>query len=324
VSSGDTILRGAALLLLLASCSRPTEVELRLFPCGLAGALPVAVDLDVQGYDAEGAMLTPLHASFAVAAGVLGDGYATVGLRRPPGIATADFTLTWHDATGDAQVVMHPALVVPKVGEVLELGAEMCAPVETTSSGGSSTGEGTSTGSSTGSSTGMGTESGTGSSTSSGASSSTGEGTSTGTSTGDTSGGSSTGEPSMAGDACSTGPDQYFCEHGGSGELGKLLECVNDIWTEADIKALCVLDVYCPASTGLVDPVAVGCSGMGAIGWACVCQDKVPLPCVGDEMGCSADETILLCIDDGMGMQIRTRGSCVSCVDSIDGPQCSG
>jgi len=322
VSFGDSILRGAALLL-LGSCARPTQVELRLFPCGLAEALPVSVDLDVQGYDAAGTALAPLHASFPLAAGVLGDGYATVGLNRPPGIATADFTLTWHDGAGGAQVVMHPALEVPSVGEVLELGAEMCAPIDSSSSGGTSTGEGTSTSTSTGM-----TGSGTGSSTSSGesSSSSTGDGTSTGTSTGETTESSTTGEPSMVGAACNMVNDQFFCENGGPGQLGTLLECDNNIWTAADLVKRCNLDVYCPLETGLVEPVAVGCSGLGAFDWACVCQDKVPLECIGDEANCVGNDRITLCIDDGEGKMIRTKGVCaVLCIDDdIAGPLCTG
>jgi hypothetical protein len=86
--------------LLLTACAKPTEVELRLKPCGE----PVKVDLDIQGYDGEGAAMTPLSASFEISdEGVFGDGYATVGLKKPEGMVTADFTLTWHgsdDARG--------------------------------------------------------------------------------------------------------------------------------------------------------------------------------------------------------------------------------
>lgn len=322
MSFGDSILRSAALWLLLGGCARPTEVELRLYPCGFAGALPVSVDLEVRGYDAMGTALKPLTASYMVAAGVLADGYATVGLRPPEGIATADFIVTWHDAVGGAQVVMHAALAVPTVGEVLELGADMCAPVDSTSSGvvTTSTGEGTST------STGVvvttsGTDSGT-------SSTSTGDSTSTSasTSTGDSTGTSTTGEMSMVGDPCNMANDQFFCEGGGPGQLGTLLECTNSIWTAANLKSRCSLPVYCPPETGLVDPVAVGCSGQGAFDWACVCQDQVPLECLGDEASCLGNDRITLCIDDGQGKKIRTKGVCaVFCVDAdIAGPWCTG
>jgi hypothetical protein len=319
VSSGDFILRGAALLVWLGSCARPTEVELRLFPCGLAGMLPVAVDLDVQGYDAAGVALTPLRASFAVAASVLDDGYATVGLRRPPGISTADFTLTWRDATGGAQLVMHPALVVPKLGEVLELGAEMCAPVGSTSSGSSSSGDATSTSTSSSSGTSTSTSSGT----SSGTSSSSGTSTSGSTSTGATTESSTTGELSIVGSSCDMVNEQFYCENGGAGQLGTLLECENLVWVEADLVKRCDLDAYCPASLGLIGPVAVGCSGLGLSGWSCVCQDSVPVPCLGDEAKCTGNVNLTLCIDDGQGMAIRTKGVCISCLDEdIEGPWC--
>ena len=323
MSFGDPILRGAALLLLLGSCARPTEVELRLFPCGLTNMTPVTVDLDVQGYDAAGTALAPLHASFAVAMGDLGDGYATVGLRPPAQIATADFTLTWRDAMGGAQVVTHAALDVPAVGEVLELGADMCVPLGSTASSGTSTGEGTSTG--TGTSTGSSSSSsstGGGTSTSS-SSSSTGEGTSTSTSTGETTETSTTGESSMVGSGCVIPDEQYYCEHGGPGQVGTLLECVRSLWTKANLKERCDDNSYCEG-LGLVEPVGVGCSGEGAIGWICVCQDKVPVPCLFEEAGCDVSK-LLLCIDDGQGTEIRTRGACVEFCSEADpaGPQCS-
>ena len=325
VSSGDSILRGAALLLLIGGCARPTEVELRLFPCGLAGATPVSVELDVQGYDADGAALSPLNASFAVAAEVLGDGYATVGLRPPATMASADFTLTWRDAKGAAEVVTHAARAVPALGEVLELGAEMCAPLDATSSSGEGTSTSTGTSGGTSTSSGEGTSTSTSTSTGEGTSTSTGESTSTSTSTGETTESSTTGEPSMVGDGCNMAVDQYFCEHGGPGQLGTLLECVGATWTEAKLEQRCNLNDFCPPNLGLVEPKAVGCSGEGAIGWACVCQDKQPQACDGDEAACVGIQRIDLCIDDGEGTLVRTRGLCtVLCLDvDIAGPQCS-
>lgn len=325
VSFGDSILRGAALVLLLGSCAQPTEVELRLFPCGFAGALPVSVDLEMQGYDAGGTALAPLTASFAVAAGVLDDGYATVGLRRPPGVSTADFTLTWRDAGGSAQVVMHAGLAVPKVGEVLELGAEMCVPPDSSSSSGTSTGEGTSASStSTSTSSTSSTSTSTGVVTDSSTGTSTGESTSTSTSTGE--GTSTTGEPSILGDDCNMVDEQFYCEGGGPGQLGTLLECVGLVWTKADLQKRCDLAAYCPAELNQVDPVAVGCSGVGLSDWACVCQDKLPLPCIGDVAGCGGSTRITLCVEDEMGVPIQTKGVCAPmCVDAdINGPMCTG
>ncbi len=320
MSFGDPILRGAALLLLLGSCARPTEVELRLFPCGLAGVTPVTVDLDVQGYDAAGTALAPLHASFAVAGGDLGDGYATVGLRPPAQIATADFTLTWRDPMGGAEVVTHTAVGVPAVGEVLELGAEMCVPQGSTGSTSTSTGEGTSTSTSTGSSS---SSSSTGEGTSS-SSSTTGEGTGTSTSTGETTETSTTGEPGKEGGDCVIPNEQYYCEGGGPGQVGTLLECVVDKWTKANLKERCEDNGYCEG-LGLVEPVGVGCSGEGEVGWICLCQDKVPVPCLLEEEGCMEISKLSLCIDDGQGTKIRTKGACAEYCSTVDpaGPQCS-
>ena len=130
----------------------------------------------------------------------------------------------------------------------------------------------------------------------------------------------------MVGDPCDMDSDQFFCEGGGPGQMGALLECIGNVWTAANLMTRCNLDAYCPPELGLVNPVAVGCSGQGAFDWACVCQDGAPMECLGDEAMCLGDDKITLCVDDGQGKKIRTEGRCaVFCVDdTIDGPWCTG
>ena len=105
-----------------------------------------------------------------------------------------------------------------------------------------------------------------------------------------------------------------------------MLECIGNVWTAAYLMTRCNLDAYCPPELGLVNPVAVGCSGQGAFDWACVCQDGAPMECLGDEAMCLGDDKITLCVDDGQGKKIRTEDRCaVFCVDdTIDGPWCTG
>jgi hypothetical protein len=303
-------------VLMLAGCGKPTEVELRLVPCGM----PDQVDLDIQGYDAEGTALPPLHKNFSIAdAGVFGDGYATVGLRPPDGMVTADFTLIWRTAD-ELEVVTLTGLTVPAVGEVLELGAADCMPVgdSTTSTGGSteamstSTGPGTSTGgtSTTGGETSTGT---TGTSTTD-----VTTGGTTVETTGSTTDDSTTGEPGMKDTPCPGQDGDYFCEHGGPGEVGELLVC-NGTWmvTDCDVGTLC-------ANLGYTMPVAIGCSGVGDQ-FACLCQEEEGVECVGGEMACDMSGLILtMCVDDGMGKSIVTQAECAMCEEPEAGmPYCA-
>jgi len=282
-------------LLLLTACSKPTEVELRLYPCGE----PVEVDLDIQGYDGEGKALALLQKSFAISdPGVFGDQYATVGLNKPEGMVTADFTLTWHLEDDALEVVTLTGKKVPAAGEVLELGADDCLPVggttaamtEPTSTGTStststaSTSTSTSTGEDTTGSTGMATTTG---STSDGTTT-TGTTSATDTSTGDM----TTGEESLLGKPCD--PDDpkgaFYCEDSGPGLIGSLIECAVDTWVEADC------GVNACAMIQFAMPVAVGCSGVG-YAFSCVCQEATPVEdCVTEDQGCDDDMmTITLC-----------------------------
>lgn len=295
---------------LLAACAKPTEVELRLVPCGE----PVRVDLDVQGYDAEGEALAPLHASFAISdSGVFSDNYATVGLVKPDGMVTADFTLTWYGSDDVQEVVVLTGRTVPAAGEVLTLGAEGCAPVgdETTSDvpTGTSTGApetvtGTSTGSS---STGDDT-------TTTGTSTTTGSATDGTTTTGTTeatdasSTGATTGDDTMLGDNCGGDP-AFFCEGSGPGKIGQLLEC-QGTWQLGD----CEL-TDCPA-LGFPQYKVVGCSGEEIFG--CICQADPGTPCVPADQKCDPDGmTMTLCLDG-----VLSKTVCAKCYEDPNGPYC--
>lgn len=313
-------------LLLLSACSKPTEVELRLYPCGT----PVKVDLDIQGYDGGGNALALLQKSFVIAdPGVFGDQYATVGLHKPDGMVTADFTLTWHDEGGALEVVTLTGKNVPDAGEVLELGADECLPVGGTTA---MTGEPTSTGTSTSTgpastSTGDDTTGSTGMSSST--ASTTDATTSTGTTmmTGETSTGeaSSTGEESMLDEPCPGQTGDLFCEHAGPGMVGTLLKC-DGVWEKADPTdpAVCSLSLWCPMmETGFAAPEAVGCSGVDK-NLACVCRDVPSEPCVPADQGC-AGNVITLCYDAGDGDGARiTKALCgASCDEGTpDMPYC--
>ena len=304
-------------LLLLTACSKPTEVELRLYPCGE----PDKVDLDIQGYDGGGNALPLLQKSFAISdPGVFGDKYATVGLSKPDGMVTADFTLTWHLAGGALEVVMLPGKNVPDAGEVLELGADGCMPVGGTTTGmtepTSSTGASTST--STGpesTSTGDDTTGSTGS-TGTATTGSTSDGmTTTSETTETTTGDMTTGEESLLGKPCDPDDPQgaFYCEDSGPGLIGSLLECEVDTW----VTASCGINdcMMLPFSM----PVAVGCSGVGYT-FACVCQEMTPVDdCMTADQGCDDDMmTITLC---HQGFIAKTICAMCSAVDE-DLPVC--
>jgi hypothetical protein len=318
-------------LSLLAGCAKPTEVELRLYPCGT----PERVDLAVQGYDADGVELAPLQSSFVIAdSGVFSDDYATVGLRKPDGMVTADFTLTWHGTDDSLAVVTLAGVAVPAAGEVLELGAADCMPIGMTTSEptgtdpstGTSTSSGTlgmtTTGSSTDTSTSTGTST-TGSSTDT-----TGESTSTtGESTG-TTGESTTddtttgGGDTLAGMPCDPMMQLFACNNGGPGQVGEVVKCQgNPSEWEVVPPSMCVVSAFC-SDIAIADPVAVGCSG--GLQFACLCTETPPVPCDDTEVPCSDPEMnkLTLCVDFGDG-EVRTQTHCGTCnADDPDKPYC--
>ncbi len=127
----------------------------------------------------------------------------------------------------------------------------------------------------------------------------------------------------MIGGDCDVELTDYYCDGGGPGQLGTLLECINKKWAKADLDKRCNLDAFCN-DIGLLNPKPVGCSGVGPEVFTCVCQSAIPEPCIGDEASCQmGQEIITLCIEDEFDTPIRTKGRCsVVCFEDGDGPMC--
>ncbi len=325
----------------IAGCARPVDVELRLYPCALQGVTATRVELEIIGFDGDGGELPRLSADFEVPPDVLADGYATVGLRKPEGMVTADFIMVWHGTDGVHETSTLRNVVVPEPGAVVELGAEMCSPADTDTTAAAT---GTTTGDTTTSDTTLG-DTTIGDTSTSGpnpdtsttdATTSTTTDATTGTSTGDpssstgdeTTGDETTGEPpSMVGQPCA---QDYYCENSGPGQIGTLLHCPdkgNSNWILANLENACIpFDLFCPPETGLVAPFLVGCSGEGTFGWACVCQDGTV--CDPDvEVGCdtlNGDHYITMCPEDDQGMPMLTKARCLGTCDVDDNgqPEC--
>ena len=250
------------------------------------GPPPRHVELEIVGYDEAGAAMMPVLKGFDIPdLGVLGDGYATVGLNKPAGMVEAAFTLTWSYGAELTATAKLPRRPVPAAGEVLELGGEGCVPAEGTTS--ASTGD---------------------SSTSSGSESSSG-------------GSSTTGEPTMLGDKCMN-EGELFCEHAAPGKLGDALFCEGGFWVVADLMAACnPLNIFCPVDM-LDSPVPIGCVNDGVDGFSCACSDQPTVPCEPLDIGCEGNDHITLCTDLGQG-DIRVKGLCVGlCKDDGQGPYC--
>lgn len=308
--------------LLLTACAKPTEVELRLRPCGD----PVKVDLDIQGYDGEGAAMTPLSASFEISdEGVFGDGYATVGLKKPDGMVTADFTLTWHGSDELEEVVTLTDVAVPAAGEVLTLEAKDCAQVGDSTTGEPTSGGSTSTGSEPGTSTGSTSTGDETTTTTTGTTEATTTGDDTTTTTGTTevttesTGGSSTGD-TILGDPCEmSDQDLLYCEDGGAGLVGDVFVCDQGEWKDG--VSACSPAVWC-SEVGFMMPFTVGCSGVDE-DLACVCREMgSDVECTPADQGCEGN-IITLCQDTQDGPRI-TKGTCpVMCnMDDPMNPYC--
>jgi len=312
----------AATVLLLCACAQPTDVELRLHACALAGAVPVRVDLEIRGLDAEGGSLPVLKDTYEIDPAGLADGYATVGLRKPEGMVGADFIITWHDGDGGVEVVELLNRPVPAAGEVLELDADRCMPpgsgTSSSSSGDATTSGSTSTGTvdDTSSSTGTDTSSGTTGDTTGG----TTTGDTTSSSTGDTDGTSgTTGEETIVGTPCSIDDDGlFYCEGGGPGQIGTMLHCTGGEWMVGNLKEICktLFNDNCPPSLEMTNPFAVGCNGEGADGLTCVWKDMPAQVC--EMIGCADEKKISLC-DGGDRVLAVCSGNCID-VDGL--PQC--
>lgn len=323
VPNRSPTLAGWLAALALCACGKPTEVELRLYPCALQSGAPMRVTLEIQGYDESGAPAgAALAETFEIPDGVFADDFATVGFRPPDGTVTADFAVEWSSAGAQA-TVRYTKLKVPALGGSLVLGAEGCEDGATTDA--STTDEGTSAGTTT--TTG---DTSTGdSSSSTGDSSSSTTGDSTTTTTGETTDATSTGTTDATtgdpqeGQPCTETQGALACV-GGAGVLGVLLVCNGEIWTLAELDAICDLGTACPAELGLTDPQLTGCIG-DADKWTCACADAEPVPCA-DQGACGplVDDFVQVevCAPGVDQTPVRHRGLCQACEDTGQGPLC--
>ena len=322
------------LALPVAACGGGEDrVELRLQPCDIDG-FPRSVRVRVEAFDADGAALgEPKSEAFAIPEpSIFDDGYATVGYVPPAGAISATVTIGWFAETNAGSlaasdhVVLWPNVKLPALGESVELSAEGCEPFGGTSGTGTTT-EGTATeGTTTEGTTTEGTT--TEGTTTEGTTTegTTTEGTTTGTTTtgttttGTTTGSTTEGTTTTGGDTLEGTPceadDLPVCETPGPGEIGALLRCIGDIWTE-DAAGLC--DAICAdAFYGFNDGEAVGCSGNGSgIAWGCLCvEGNEVTPCDGNDELCTVknrSQLIQLCVDGNL-----VKGTCPeTCSDDL-------
>jgi len=331
-------LLGCSALWALAACGdKPTEVELRLYPCDLTSGLPTSVALTIQSSGADGKIGEPLAKTFPIAdQAVFDDGFATVGFTPPAGTLSADITVVW---TADSEVVQaRYNLNVPALGEVMPLGKEECEPPTGTTSTPTTTDDPTTMGpgtTETGPSTETGTTTDTGTmttdptettstsstSTSTGDSETTTETTTSTTettSTTDTTMGTSGGP--MEGGNCNN-PGSLACD-AGPGALGNLLQCQIDTWV--------LKNDFCQESTcenlGFDNPQPVGCFG-DEQSWACACAETPQGECdMGMQSQCGAaigmDVLVELCVEDGPNTYYYAA-QCGGCVLDGGKPLCT-
>lgn len=323
-------------VLALAGCvDKGSGVELRLYPCQVAGGAPSKVVVAIQSYDAGGAAIGErLEKTFAIAdPAVFSDDYATVEFVPPAGTTTADFTLTWSGGGVETSAV-YTDRVVPRAGEVLVLGNDACAAIGDTTGPGS-TGETTlaeSTGDETTTTTGSTGDETTGETTGTtdGTTDASTSSTSTG-STGETTGGT-TGGP-MEGGGCEVEQINAVVCDGGPGVLGTFLRCDGDtmVWTNINEAPPCDLATACPFELGFEFPKIVGCLG-GGVAWACACADidlmtSKPETCPQDgvsKCGEKVDSSVKveLCVPDGDEVY-HYVGLCPVCSEPVPGaPLC--
>lgn len=296
------------LTLPVAACGGGEDrVELRLQPCDIDG-FPRSVRVRVEAFDADGAALgEPKSESFAIPEpSIFDDGYATVGYVPPAGAISATVTIGWFAETNAGSlaasdhVVLWPNVKLPALGESVDLSAEGCEPFGGTS--------GTDTGTTTEGTATEGT---------------TTEGTTTtgSTTTGSTTEGmTTTGGETLEGMPCE-GDDEPVCETPGPGEIGALLRCVGDIWTE-DAAGLC--DSICAdAFYGFMQGEAIGCSGNGSgIAWGCLCvEGNGVTDCDGNDELCTVknrSQLLQLCVDGNL-----VKGACPEKCSDDPAPICT-
>ncbi len=309
-------------------------VELRLYPCMFgptANMPPSSVRLTIDSFDADGAPVEKsLTETFSIddPSAYFGDGFATVGYKKPAEVVSANFRVVWlpgmdaPDGAG-AQEIDYAGLAVPDPGGSIELMSEgQCA-----GGGGTTTEPMTSSGTTTGDMTTTMMDMTLGTMT-------TGETTTGSTGVETTSSATTTGDPTTGttgpqlDDECD-GSEFYngvdFCWTEGYGEVGTWFSCSDQTNTWTDLT-----DELCDcAQLGFADTVAVGCSGNGPntppVPFECLCRslDPDPVFCEGGFDACMDDDQLTFCIDDYVYTTSCPLGCIVDPMDetkSICGP----
>lgn len=342
-------LMGCSLVGVLCACGdKPSEVELRLYPCALVSGTPMSVELEIRNLDAEGAEIGALLVkTFPIDdPAVFHDDFATVGFRPPAGALTADIKVTWNG--GGEQVIATYVVAVPELGASVDLGIEECeggpgtttmTSTTTSEPATTSTGPGT-TEATTGPSVDTDTDTATTeATTTTGTTEATTSTTDTSTSTTDTS--TSTTETSdtdattgttggpMEGEPCAF-PDGYTTCDGGPGQLGQFLFCVGGEWVVDDPnppgEQFCELDDGVCDELGFTSPKIVGCLGDENT-WSCACGESQPSQCtMGKESGCGGPlgggALVELCVVDGTNTWYYA-GICPACYEVGGEPLCT-
>ncbi len=295
-------------LLMLSACGGGAGelVELRLYPC-MFGPMedmpPASVVLTIDSFDADGAPVDQgLTETFTIddPSGQFGDGYATVGYKKPAEVVSADFRVVWQagmDAPegADMQALEFAGLAVPDPGGSIELMSEGKCPggggttTEPMTGSGTTTGDMTTTTDMTLDTTTTGGETTTGST----GVETTGDPTTGGTTT--------TGEPEdpVLDQPCTPGEwfdGLDFCWTEGYGEVGTIFECNGDVWIDD-------VDGFCSCGIDMPGTVNAGCSGNGPLGmpnpFDCLCRELAPSPifCGMDFDACDGD-MLTICDDD--------------------------
>lgn len=320
VKSRVARLFGCSAVWALCACGdKPTEVELRLFPCVSA---PTSVSLTIQSYGEGGEKIgAPLAKTFRIDdQGVFDDGFATVGFTPPEGTLHADITVVW--STSGEEVQARYNAPVRRRGEAIELGADQCeddpgtttmmsTTLETTTTEATTDAETTET-TSTSTET---TSTSTTETTTDPSETTTTTGTSETSTTDSTTG--TTGEEPVEGGDCAGGG--AVCT-AGPGEIGKLLQCINSKWVESYDG--CAEDAC--EHFGFDDPVIVGCTG--DVAWGCVCAPTPKEACSRDmKSKCGevtdAGQLVDLCVEDGDDTW-HYAAICSSCKMVDDQPLC--
>ncbi|MFO7561379.1 MAG: hypothetical protein R6X02_01945 [Enhygromyxa sp.] len=323
---------------LLGGCGGAADlVELRLYPCGIDDIEPRAVLVELTGFDEQGETVETYEVAFDnIAATVFEDGYATLGYRKGPAVVRARVRLGWFAATSASSlaeadaIAVYEDVVVPDLGEVLDLRSSACSEV-------AGDGDGDSSGDGDGDSGDGDGDSGDGDGDSGDGDGDSGDGDGDPTGDGDGDSGDGDGDPTGDGDGDPTGdgdgdsgdgdgdPEQlpqigdpcdsfntnFHCVPAPDAGAGTPLFCspvTNELESTNTWLAAC--SGLCPE--GSFSPINA-CAGYGHPA-RCLCEPTAPENCEDATLGCTGDGLIKLC---HAGMVVI--GQCNDCTMSPGG-----